>query len=401
MGIEIRVPSDDDWPAVCHADGRAFGFSYTEQERDERRPSTDLSRFRIACDAGEIVGIVGSYAFDVTLPGGATLPMGGVTWVSTAATHRRQGIVRLLMDALHRDIADRGEPLANLTASESSIYERFGYGIASNTRVAQISVRGVDVAEQHRQPAGAVRFMSEKEARDVVPALWDRYRLTRAGEVSRRPEIHDFILSFRARPDDGASGTFWLRHADGFASYRIADVWADGYANHELRLVELCALTPEAHAALWQTLLNVDLVATIKTRTVAEDDPLPFLLTDYRALRTTALNDGLWVKVLQPEVALATRTYATDDRLVVEITEGDAPGCYAIEGGPTGSACKSVRTTPDLTMSSASLGALLYGGVRPSRLLAGRRLEARNDDALRRADLFFPMAPLPYCITHY
>ena len=38
-----------------------------------------------------------------------------------------------MMDEQLDDVARRGEPLAVLTASEASIYERFGYGIATFT----------------------------------------------------------------------------------------------------------------------------------------------------------------------------------------------------------------------------------------------------------------------------
>src|SRR4051812_42393342 len=99
MSIEIRRAHEDDWPAICFADGRAFGTSYTAEEIAKRLPLHDMSRFRIAVDnqpggKAQVVGVAGSYALDVTLPGGATVPMGGVTWVSTNTTHRRQGLMR-------------------------------------------------------------------------------------------------------------------------------------------------------------------------------------------------------------------------------------------------------------------------------------------------------------------
>ena len=401
MVIEYRVPTEEDWPALAHADGRAFGFTYTDEGRDDARTIIDLSRFRIACDAGQIVGVVGSFAFDVTVPGGATVPMGGVTWVSAAATHRRRGFVRRLMHDVHADIDARGEPLANLGASEGTIYERFGYGIASQQRTARIEVRGAELREDARPEPGTVRFMDDDEARRHIPPLWDRFRRLRAGEVTRSPELHELLARMRARPDGGASSTFHLRHDDGFASYRIKSEWSNGWANHELQLSDLVAVTPAAHAALWDTLLNMDLVAAITTRVLPEDDPLPYLLTNYRAVRTVALTDGVWVNVREPRTVLAARTYATDDRLVIELTDRAGNSRIAVEGAPDGASSRAVRTRPDLTMTSATLGALLYGGARPSRLAAGRKLDARNDDVLRRADLFFPTAPLPYCQTAY
>jgi hypothetical protein len=74
---------------------------------------------------------------------------------------------------------------------------------------------------------------------------------------------------------------------------------------------------------------------------------------------------------------------------------------WQIEGGPDGAVCKSVRTKPDLVTSHGWLSALLLGGTEPSSLVAGRRMTARNDDVLRRADLFFPTSLAPHCQTHF
>jgi len=396
--IEIRTATEEDWDALFRVDGRNFGFAYTPEDQADGQPTIDLSRFRLACDGSEVVGIAGSFALDVTLPGGTTVPMGGVTWVSVAATHRRQGLLRRLMDAVHDDIDERGEPLATLSASEAGIYERFGYGAASRFRVTTLETRGVDILEAHRPAAGVVRFMETDEAATEIPRLWEIYRRQHVSEVSRSAVWHGFLLGRRAKPEGGAGPTTYLRHPDGYAVYRVAGAWNEGFPAHELRLIELVATTPEAHAALWHTLLNVDLVRTITSRAViAEDDPLPYLLDDPRALRTVALNDGIWVNIRDVSIAFGARTYATEDRLVVEV-DGKR---WAIEGGPDGGSCKAVRSKPDLTMTQSALGALLYGGVRPSQLAAGRRLTARTDDVMRRADLFFPMAPAPHCQTHY
>jgi len=403
VGIVVRTPEDGEWESLCHADGRAFGFSYTAQQRDDRRPIIDLDRFRIACDGDDIVGVAGSYAFDVALPGGGSVPMAGITWVSVASTHRRQGLLRQLMAACLHDVAQRGEPLATLFASESGIYERFGYGLASWGRACRIDTPGVQLREDLRPPAGAVRFMDAGRAGVEVPALWERTWRDRPGEVRRSAAFHEAMRTIRSRPDGAESETFYLHHADGYAAYRMEERWRDGFPDHELRLTELVAATPEAHAALWHTLLGTDLVRTITTRGgLPLDDPLPYLVRGPRSIRTTSLHDAVWAHVLDPEVVFGARRYATDDRFVIEVTDGPlAARRYLIEGGPWGATCTAARVDPDLSLTHASLGALLYGGVRPSALAAGRRLEARGPEVLRRADLFFPWHVVPHCQTNY
>ena len=403
MSIEIRRAFEDDWAAMCYADGRAFGSSYTPDEVAKRLPLFDLSRFRIAIDhqpgrPGQIVGIASSFAMDVTMPGGATVPMGGVTWVSTAATHRRQGLMRRVVGAVHDDIDERGECLATLYASEGGIYEHIGYGIASHQRSTVLDRRLTRMRSDCTVASPGVRFLDETD--DVyaeIAPLWERFRRCRTSEVSRSDAFHDFLIDLRSTGADGMSAGYYLVHADGYAVYRIKMDWVEGLPAHTLHLAELAAITPEAHAALWQTLLSMDLVGEIHSRAIAIDDPLPYLLENQRALRTTVLADAVWANIRDVSIAFGARTYRTADRIVVEAGERR----WAIEGGPDGATCKSVRSRADLVTTPSGLGSLIYGGVLPSALVAGRRMTARNDDTLRRADLFFPTNLAPNCQTHY
>ena len=87
----------------------------------------------------------GAFSFELTLPGGALVPASGITMVGVEPTHRRRGILTEMLRWLHEDAVRRGEPLAILTASEASIYRRFGYGVATE-------------ACRLRIPAAAVAF---------------------------------------------------------------------------------------------------------------------------------------------------------------------------------------------------------------------------------------------------
>jgi predicted acetyltransferase len=397
MPIEIRPPTDDEWPAVCHADARAFGVAYSPEEIEERRPMHDLSRFRIALDHGKIVAIAGSYGMDVTLPGGAIVPMGGVTWVSTASTHRRQGLMRRVVGAVHDDIDERHEPVASLYAAEGGIYEHLGYGISTQVRVTSLDPRLTRMRDEYRSPPGTLRYIDGDEVVPIISAIWDRFRHQRAGATGRSAQTQNYFFRQRQKALGPQSPVAYLAHADGYAAYRTEERWNDGHPSHPLHLVELIAVTPEAHAALWQTLLGVDLVGDIRSRNIAIDDPLPFLLENQRALRTCELNDGVWVNVRHIPTSFGARTYRTTDRIVVEV-DGKR---WAIDGGPEGGSCTAVRTRPDLVTSHAWFSSLLYGGVLPSALVAGRRMTARNADVVARADLFFTTSLAPHCQDAY
>ncbi|HEY4333282.1 MAG TPA: GNAT family N-acetyltransferase [Ilumatobacteraceae bacterium] len=398
MAIEIRCPTADEWPAVCRVDARAFGAYYTEEDIEIRRPLHDLSRFRVAFDGSAVASVAASYALDVTLPGGASVPMGGTTWVSTAATHRRRGLMRQVVTAVHRDIDERGEPLATLTASEGGIYEHLGYGIATRLRVTTIEPRLTSIRSEFRLSDPGVRYVDDgDDVVDAIGPIWERFRRCRVGEVSRSDVWHQVIYDIRSRPEDGHGPVEYLVHRDGFAAYAMRENWNDGHPAHTMDLIELAAVTPEAHLALWQTVLGVDLVGRINARCIPIDDPLPFLLDNQRALRTTDCNDGVWVNVLDPSISFGARTYRSTDRIVIEV-DGVR---WAIEGGPDGGSCKKVRSTPDLVASHPAFSSLLYGGVLPSALVAGRRMTARNQGVLDRADVFFTTSLAPHCQTGY
>jgi predicted acetyltransferase len=392
MPLEIRAPTLDEWPAVCAVDARGFGVSYTADDIVDRLRLHDITRFRCAFDDDRIVALAASYAMDVSLPGGAVVPMGGVTWVSTSVTHRRQGVMRRVVGAVHDDIDARGEPVAALYAAEGGIYDHLDYGTATRTRFTSIDPRRARLRADVCVHPNPVRYLEGEEILPTISALWDRFRTLRAGESGRDLEVQQYLIDDRAKPQGAQSGAFYLGHEDGYAAYRAEERWSDGHPNTEVYLIELVALTTEAHAALWQTLLSLDLVGEIRSRCMPIDDPLPYLLENPRLLRTRELNDGVWVNVRDVPTAFSARTYRSTDCIVVEV----GGTRWAIEGGPDGGSCRAVDATPDLVSSHGPFSALLYGGVLPSALVAGGRMRARNADVLARADVFFTTSLAPH-----
>ncbi len=400
MPIEIRTPEDVDVAALFAADARGFGFTYDQEEIDRRRPVLDLTRYRVVLDASSIVGVAGSFAMDMSLPGGASIPVGGVTWVSVAATHRRQGLLRRLLAAIHTDIDDRDEPLAVLGASEGGIYGRFGYGVAALMRRVSIEKRAAQFRDDVHLTPGSVRFMEPDEAKSHVPAMWERVRRNRSGEMARDTTWWEMVFADQAKEEGGFAPAFRLRHDDGYATFQIKHDWNEGQPGHQLSVVEFMAATDEAHAALWHTILGVDLVGTVTSRrAVAVDDALPYLLTDPRTVRTVGLDDNLWVRPQRPAALLGARTYGSEDRLTVELLpDEDAPAAvrYEVEGGSDGASAKRVRRRPDLVLNRAGLGAISLGGVRPSVLARAGLITEATPGALRRADTFFSTDRAPH-----
>lgn len=388
MSVQIVTPTEEMFPAIVAADGLAFAITYTPEDVEAAAAMNDLERFRVALDGSDIVGIAGSFEKELTLPGGAIVSCTAVTWVSVAVTHRRRGLLRSLMDAVHADGAARGEAVLALTASEGAIYQRFGYGVATRIAVSSIDRRRTNVRAEYRPPHGSVRLVDPTAELDALAERYDRYRRGQPGELSRD---HIWMRELMRRWNPGVVVAL---HDDGYAAWKVKSQWHDGHPAHELTVLDLVAATDDAHAALWSTILSVDLVGPVRSiGHVALDDPLRHLIEDPRALRTTELNDHLWLRPAEIARCFGSRSYRVDDRIVIEL-EGQR-----WEVSPDG--CTTTDTVADLVLRPPAAGSLLLGGISASELAHGRLLDARSASVLRRADAFFGWDPIAHCRTDF
>ena len=409
MDVELRAATADEYPTYQRVVETTFGHHPTDEEIELGRHVFEPERSILAVDGGDIVATAGAYSFDLTLPGGTAVPVAGVSYVGVLATHRRRGILRRMMDQQLDDVAARGEPIAVLTASESGIYGRFGYGLAAQSAWSEVDARHAGLAHPAKA-AGRVRFVQPDEAAKVFPAVYDQVRLRHPGHVSR----HDgWWTMWFADPEiwrDGLSKRFYVVHEsaagepDGFLAYRIKEDWPDGVPHLELHIRDMETLDAEAEAALFGFCMQVDLVGRVMLDNRPIDDPLRWRLVEPRRLRVRKSGDFLWLRVLDVAAALGARRYGTDDRLTIELTDRFRPandGRWTVEGGPDGAAAARSDRDADLALESADLGAIYLGGARPSTLAAAGRIEERTDGALRRADAFFSSMPAPWCSTEF
>ena len=175
MPYDVRRIDADEFQAIVTMDGRAFGLTYTDDLLEDVRGILELDRTLVALDGTEVVGSTSAFTMDMTVPGGAAVPTAGVTWVGVMPTHRRRGILRQLMAEQLDDLLDRGEPLAALSASESGIYGRFGYGMATQRARLFVATKRVRLRDGLGDD-GLVRFADGTVPRTAFPAIYDRLR---------------------------------------------------------------------------------------------------------------------------------------------------------------------------------------------------------------------------------
>ncbi|MGI8808334.1 MAG: GNAT family N-acetyltransferase [Acidimicrobiales bacterium] len=412
MGWAIRASTAADVPALVTADWAAFGNQAADDVIEAARGYLEIDRTFVAVAGDRVVASGGALSLELTVPGPATVPAAGITFIGVIPTHRRQGILTGLMARLADDARSRGEPVAALLASESSIYRRFGYGVAVSAAMVEIERpyarlrRPVDVT-------GRVRMLDRAEYAVVLPPVHDRYRRRQPGEVSRPAGWWARRLLDREADRDGASGRFAVvwegpgQVPEGYVTYRVRHNWDGGLPGHTLTVEDLVATTAEARAGLWQYCFGVDLVGLVKAGNVALDDPLRWMLDDPRRLRVTAVNDRLWVGLLDVEAALGARTYGSDACLVLEVGDGSVSGAgvagrYRLTGGGGGPAeCHRTDDLPALALDAADLAAAYLGGVGFSTLARAGLVAELVAGALSRADSLFAAAPGPASSTGF
>lgn len=400
----LRPIVEEEFSAWARAVAGGFG-SHPDDAQDW---IVEFDRTIAVFDGDEIVANAGAHTFELTLPGLTTTQVAGITAVGVRTDRRRQGLLTRMMEHQLDDVAERGEALAILLASESVIYGRFGYGLASS--VMNFEIDSSRDAFLPRVPiTGTVRPIDADSAAKTLPAIHDAARRLRPGDLARIPAWWDRYFKDPEKERDGGTARFYAVHesapgqADGYVSWRIKHNWHDTNANNELRVDELVAASPEANAALWRFVLDVDLVGKV-TAWAPVDEPLRWMLSDPRRMVTRNMHDFLWVRLLDIPTALSSRRFQVDDSLVVDVTDAFRPvtaGRYRITGGPDGAECTRTDDDADLALDITDLGALYLGGTTATQLAQAQRGQELTPGARRRADVFFPSSPAPYCRTDF
>jgi len=413
VDIDIEVAGPDDFPGAIWPALNVFSMvGLTEEHSARFRDHYDDCRILGVRDGGDWVATLGEYQFDLTVPGGATLPASGVTMAGVLPTHRRRGILNALMRRLLDDAVAKGWPVAILLASEASIYPRYGFGVASQYAAWKVDPRHADLAVPVPDD-GTMRLVADSgEATRLAAQVWERYRRTRPGLTSRRPWTWGDFVADLADDRDGMTAWNWVVHfaadgePDGYAAYRTKWIERDAMPAGVLSVQELVSPSPAVESALFRFLCGVDLVRSLNLGFRPVDDPIRWQLTDRRQLVIDELNDFLWLRVLDVAVTLGARTYGSSDDLVLDVTDGFRPesgGRFLLRAGPHEASCErlpSDTTGADLAMDTSTLASLVLGTVTPSVLAAAGRLEA-SPEAVDRADSVFATGRAPFALTDF
>jgi predicted acetyltransferase len=406
--LTARPLTDDEWAGYKTHIAHAFLEDPDPRETVPERELFPGDRFIGIVDPesgpGRLIGGGGIQTRDMTLVGTGPTPVAAVSYVGVRPDARGRGALSTLMRAQLDGLHDTGaEPVAALWASQAPIYARFGYGVAS--RAAELAIARPGAFRPGIRTSGEVRWLAEPEAEPLLRQVHSAVVGQRVGWLSRAdPNWRWWLLddkggrswtAQRYAVHHDASGT-----ADGYAAFSTKANWTATGPEHELSVKELVATTPEAHAALWRSLLDLDMVAVSRHRLAGLDDPVTSMLVNPRGV-VTSVRDGLWVRLVDLDRALTGRHYSAACELVLEVTD---PFCawnagrwrLKVDDSGTGIA-ERTSAEPDLSCDIADLGAAYLGGTRLTALAAAGRVRELRSGAVTAVSRAFAGDVEPSC----
>lgn len=384
-GITIRSATDDDVAAIQLLGDTSFGMRSEPEYAESRAQVFPTEEAIVAIDDGRVVGHARSTRMTLTVPGERTVEACGIAGVGVAPTHRRRGILRAIYTEQHQRTEAAGLPLTIFTASQGAIYGRFGYGPTIRQNAVSIDRRFVEFLPSAPDPGGVV-LSTVADAGEQLRAIYDRWRRLVPGAQARPEARWQMDLSDSPAFRDGGTELFVFLHPDGYVLYRYHRREQGKSAVVE----EMRAVTPEAQIALWRALFGLELCSHVEAA-ITDNDPLPYLLTDLRLVRTKARFDDLWLRLMDVPAALTARSYLRDLDVVLAVQDPfrNAGGTFALTVRDGIAECTPTTRPPDFELGIDVL-ASVYLGAYPARVFAAaNRLQAKDAAQLRALDEAF------------
>ncbi|RZQ66079.1 GNAT family N-acetyltransferase [Amycolatopsis suaedae] len=371
---------------------------FTDEEWERTEPVIQPDRVFGVLEGETLIGTARSTDTELTVPGGARIPLAAVTGVGVRADRTRRGLLTELMRAQFEDFRERGVVAALLLATETGIYERFGYGSSTLTRSFTVDARNARFRPE--VPAGGeLELLDADEAAERLPGVYASLP-PRPGAIGRaaywwRQWRND------ARRSDRSVLTVLHRgsgsgEADGYAVYKVDRSSGLG----TLTVLDLRAANAGAYAGLWRYLLGVDLVGEIALHYRPADEPLPLLFTDPRVCVAAPMSaDETWLRLIDVEAALTAhrRGPATLRLEVADPVLEHNSGCYEIDQDGV----RRVDGPAQLRLGAATLATLYQGTWLPSVLAGAGRIEVLDEAGLEAADRLFAARHAPWCGTFF
>jgi predicted acetyltransferase len=342
--------------------------------------------------------------------GGGTddLRVDAVTNVTVAATHRRRGLLRRLLEDSLRAARERGDPLSILIAAEWPIYGRFGYAPA--TLAADYVLERSRAGSTCSGDPTRVRQVERQEFGDVAARVYGAARRQRAGQVDRDNGWWDLVLGRDGYAPSDELPHNWLIHEgddgpDGLLAWKAKGDSGLVPPFGTVEVWDLATASGAAYRDLWAYLSGIDLIDQVRVLNRPIDEPVRWLLGDARTLVMTQQVDFLWVRLLDVPRALSARRYAMPGEVILEVIDESRPGFaggrYRLRAADAEVECERTDRDPDVQMTEQALASIYLGGFRLTEMLLSGAARECTPGAVAQIDLMFSAARAPWNATWF
>lgn len=328
-----------------------------------------------------------------------------VKTVAVRSTHRRKGLARAMMQHNLTLARDKGHALAVLTASEATIYGRFGFGIADRHESWEIDARRFALRPDVDVAPGSCELLSPARAADVFEQVTAACLAVQRGSHSPL-NVHRRRAVGRTADGEDRALRYLVHHdpdgvADGFATFTHGQ-WPDVPDGDPapMEVTALWAPTPAIGRALWRGLVEIDLVTRIRYDFMPRGDSLPYSLVDSWAIKRRSTRDGVWLRILDLPSAIAQRGFDADGEITLRVVDpmGFCDGTWRIRAEEGVATAEPTTDFPTVELAVDTLARLWHGDV-TARELARAGL-VRGEGVAALSDLFATHTP-PVNLIHF
>lgn len=375
-----QAPSNEQNMQRWWADAVADGQRWTGLYREAAVSGLGLDHLPVATFA--------TMTHDVNVSGRRLLPSCYILDVSVRTTDRRQGLMReMMVDALQQ-AHEEGLPLASLTASEATLYGRFGFGIASRVLRVELDTKRFAL---HQTPTARVEMVDPLAIVDIVSMLHDRHLRSARGAHQPIAMRRDWLSGewdgqAMAPATDRRAAVAFDEHSEPVGA--VTWVVEDGSA----RVLDLVG----EELPLWNLLGHLGLVDKVVFRLLQPTSVLRHALVDPRALDVTGETDLIWLRILDVAKALEARGWDADGEVTLRVSDpmGFTDGCWrvVVEDGRA-EVSPSDPEQAQVSLSVRELGEMYLGLTSPVALAGAGRVQGHPDQVRALARLFAVDAP--------
>lgn len=248
-----------------------------------------------------------------------------VQGIAVRPSHRRNGLLKNMMRHRLDEAREQGVGSAVLTASEGTIYARYGFGVVIRQTDIEVDTARFRIRGDVHVAPGSIEFvhpsfleghferisLAHQEQYRGAHGRLEEHRLGFTGAWDRREEgpSRDLRAVVHFNDADEPDGFAVFKHRGWDSSPVITDVQ------------QVCSPDPAIDRALWQALVDIDLVEKLTYEYSYYGDPLPLSLVDSRAVTARKSSDSVWLRILDLPTATSERGFESDGSVVLHVED--------------------------------------------------------------------------------